>query len=219
MFLVPLPKFRRCKYPFDVSQPRCTIQIFSQIVTSHSDFGGKMRTLKSLTLTQVSSCSATNQDNLKNLQQQGNGVTDFKGSSSERGTTAAASPVWRSSIEPLQSRKVRGRVKASVSMSLPACGFHQRVHHSVTPHPPSEKTPAVFILKSHVGLWSITPCQEKAILIHSAQCFGCSELVAAYSACSSFACGFPISITERMLKEQKVLPSVLAFQRHISLRV
>lgn len=70
-------------------------------------------------------------------------------------TGAAASAVSGSSIESLQSRKVRGRAPA---LPLPACRAHQRRRRSVTRHPPEEEgeeeeeTPAVFILKSHISL-------------------------------------------------------------------
>lgn len=98
-------------------------------------------------------------------------------------------------------------------LSLPACRFHQRGHRSVTQHPPPEKTPAVIILKSHVGLWSITPCQEKAVLIQSCSVWlfwvGCT---AAYSACSSVACGFPVSILAKISKTVKPKE-----QKHLSM--
>lgn len=109
-----------------------------------------------------------------------------------------------SSVESKQSRKVRGRGgwgwgDALVSVSLLACRFHQRVHLSVTQHASPEKTPAVFILKSHVRLWSISPCQEKAILIHSCSIWPLCLCWFHHSlqpfSCSSFVCGFPVSIT------------------------
>lgn len=68
-------------------------------------------------------------------------------------TSVAASTVSGSSIESLQSRKVRGRAEAPLSAPSPACRSHQRPRRSVTRHPPpEEETPAVFILKSHIGL-------------------------------------------------------------------
>lgn len=70
---------------------------------------------------------------------------------------AAAAAVSGSSIESLQSRKVRGRAQAPRSPPLPARRSHQPRRRSVTRHPPEEEeeeeeTPAVFILKSHISL-------------------------------------------------------------------
>lgn len=69
--------------------------------------------------------------------------------------TSAAAAVSGSSIESLQSRKVRGRAQAPRSPPLPARRSHQPRRRSVTRHPPEEEeeeTPAVFILKSHISL-------------------------------------------------------------------
>lgn len=69
---------------------------------------------------------------------------------------ATSAAVSGSSIESLQSRKVRGRAQARRSLPLPARRSHQPRRRSVTRHPPEEEeeeeTPAVFILKSHISL-------------------------------------------------------------------